>query len=207
MLNGADLNVAAADLSNLVLEAPLDGVVQQLYVASGQTVPASTLLFEVASQNPVWIRVPVYSGDVEKIDLSKNAIVNTLGNSSDQLKLEAKPIEGPPLSNSINATSDLYYEIDNSEGLFRVGMRVRVSLVKKAETSSLIVPWSSIVYDIHGGTWVYVKTADHVFSRRRVEMINIINDVAVLRRGVSIGDEVVTTAVAELYGTEFGGGK
>ena len=207
LLTGSNLDSAAAGLSNLVLESPMQGVVQQLYVASGQTVPASTPLFKVASQNPVWVRVPVYSGDLAKINRSQNAIVKTLGNANERYITNASPIEGPPLSDMNSASSDFYYKIDNSDGQFRIGMRVKVELMQHSQEYQLVIPFSSIVYDINGGTWLYVKKQENQFSRQRVEIANIIIDTAILRKGVSAGVEVVITAVAELYGTEFGGGK
>ena len=63
------------------------------------------------------------------------------------------------------------------------------------------------MYDIYGGTWIYVKVSPQIYSRRRVEVSRILDNFAVLTRGVNVGEEVVTTAAAELYGTEFGGGK
>ena len=207
LLTGSNLDSAAAGLSNLVLESPMQGVVQQLYVASGQTVPASTPLFKVASQNPVWVRVPVYSGDLAKINRSQNAIVKTLGNANERYITNASPIEGPPLSDMNSASSDFYYKIDNSDGQFRIGMWVKVELMQHSQEYQLVIPFSSIVYDINGGTWLYVKKQENQFSRQRVEIANIIKDTAILRKGVSAGVEVVITAVAELYGTEFGGGK
>ena len=201
--NGSDDN----GLSTLVLEAPIDGILYHLYVASGQTVPASTALFDVVSQKPVWIRVPVYSGSLSKIDLNENAVVQSLGAKDQTMPTEAEPIQGPPVSNAISASSDLYYQIPNEDSLFRIGERVRVKLILKSEGMGLVVPFSSIVYDMYGGTWVYVKTAPQSYSRQRVEISRIIDDVAVINRGIQENDQVVATAVAELYGTEFGGGK
>ncbi len=205
LLNGIDTDFAAESLSTLVLEAPVDGVLYHVYVAPGQTVPASTALFEVVSQNPVWIRVPVYSGSLSKIDLAANAVVQSLGVKGKKINAEARPVKGPPLSNAISASSDLYYQLRNEEGIFRINERVRVKLILKSEERALVIPLSSIAYDMYGSTWAYVKTAPHVFSRRRVEITRVMEDVAVINRGIQENDQVVTTAVAELYGTEFGG--
>jgi len=205
LLNGAGGDSNDNGLSTLVLESPVDGVLYHLYVAPGQTVPASTALFDVVSQNPVWVRVPVYSGNLSKIDLKKNGVVRSLGAKAQTMLTEAVPVQGPPLSNSISASSDLYYQLPNKDGLFRIGERVRVKLILKSEERDLVIPLSSIAYDMYGGTWVYVKTAPQVFSRRRVEVTRVMDDIVVINRGIQENDQVVTTAVAELYGTEFGG--
>jgi len=207
LLNGKGGDSAGSGLSTLVLGAPVDGVLYHVYVAPGQTVPASTALFDVVSQSPVWVRVPVYSGSLSRIDLSGNAFVEPLGNPNQTPAAHAGPIQGPPLSNAISATSDLYYQLPNEDERFRIGERVRVKLILQSEEKGLVIPWSAIVYDMYGGTWVYIETAPHVFSRRRVEISRIMDDIVVIKRGIAENDRVVFTAVAELYGTEFGGGK
>jgi RND family efflux transporter MFP subunit len=207
MMSGASLDAGAEDLSVLVLESPIDGVIQQLFVAHGQTVSASTVLFEVVSQNPVWVRVPVYTGLLDQIDKNQKAIIYSLGRASDETTIYADAIDGPLLSNVTSASSDLFYKIDNSSRAFRIGDRVQAQLLKKSSVRSIVVPWSAVVYDINGGTWVYIQTAPHTFARRRVEVSKTVDDLAVIARGLGGGEDVVVVAVAELYGTEFGGGK
>jgi RND family efflux transporter MFP subunit len=207
VMSGSGVEADDIDQSILVFKAPMDGVVQHIYVASGQTVPASADLFEVASQRPVWIRVPVYSGHLKEIDRAKAAPIYPLGADPANASVEAVPIEGPLLSDAQSASSDLFYKCENNDGRFRIGERVMVKLALGAEKDSLIIPWSSIIHDIYDGTWVYVKTAPHTYSRRRVEVSRVADGFAVITRGIQEGDEVVVTAAAELYGTEFGGGE
>jgi RND family efflux transporter MFP subunit len=207
LLSGTDLDAAAGNLSTLVLASPVDGVLQRIFVAPGQTVPPSTVLFEVASLKPVWVRVPVYVGDLAKIDLEKDAAVIPLGTDHSSTILQARPVQGPPLSDAGSASADLYFEIDNNDRLFRIGQKVRISLLKKDPEESLVIPVSAILYDIYGGNWVYVRISSHVYSRCRVEVSHVVNDYAVLTRGLNPGDEVVVAGAAEIFGTEFGVGK
>ena len=71
-----------------------------------------------------------------------------------------------------------------------------------------MVPWSAVVHDIHGGTWVYERTAPRVYTRRRVEVKHVQGSgaeaQAVLARGPAPGAMVVSVGAAELFGTEFG---
>ncbi len=52
-----------ADVS-IAVTAPDDGMIQKVHVGTGQKVAGSTALFEIASLNTVWVRVPVYVGDL-----------------------------------------------------------------------------------------------------------------------------------------------
>lgn len=72
---------------------------------------------------------------------------------------------------------------------------------------TLVVPYSSIVYDMYGGAWVYENTEPQKYVRRRVELLHVLDGLAVLSRGPTVGTKVVSAGVAELFGTEFGVGK
>ncbi len=207
LLSGADLDVKVDRLSTLVLRSPVDGFLRRISVAAGQTVPAATALFEVAEVDRIWVRVPVYVDDLPDIDLKQEAAVMPLGEDRPSALVKAKPVSGPPLSDPESVSSDLYYGLSNEGRRFRIGQKVGVSLVRKVPEECLVIPWSAILYDIHGGNWVYMKSAPYVYSRRRVEVSHFVGDLAVLTRGLNAGDEVVVAGAAEIFGTEFGVGK
>lgn len=207
LYQGNDIDVASENLSTLILESPVTGVIQNINVTPGQIITSSSLLFEVSPLNLFWIRVPVYSGDLASIDTGQKAYISTMGDRSESALLPADPIQGPLLSNASTASSYLYYEIDNRNGELRNGQKVSVTLSMKSTGKSIVIPYSSIVYDIQGGTWVYVKSESLVYTRVRVDLDHVSDDLAVLTRGLSQGDEVVYAGAAELFGTEFGVGK
>lgn len=73
-------------------------------------------------------------------------------------------------------------------------------------TTRKVVPYSALLYDVHGKTWVYKNPEPLTFLRHQVEVDYIQGDQAVLVDGPETGTEVATVGVAELYGTEFGVG-
>jgi hypothetical protein len=87
-----------------------------------------------------------------------------------------------------------------------MGERVEIAVPTIAQEEALTVPYSAILYDINGGEWVYVRTGDQTYARRRVEVRAIVGDMAVLARGPAEGAEIVTIGGPELFGTEFGVG-
>ena len=68
------------------------------------------------------------------------------------------------------------------------------------------MPLSAILYDVHGGTWLYVNEAPHVYRRQRVELAETDGATAFLLRGLTPGLQVVAQGATELFGTEFGAG-
>ena len=68
------------------------------------------------------------------------------------------------------------------------------------------MPLSAVLYDVYGGTWIYVNDAPHVYRRQRVELAETAGQTAFLSRGVTAGLNVVAQGATELFGTEFGAG-
>lgn len=191
----------------ITLDSPMAGVLSRLHVHPGQLVAAGAPLFEVARYETMWIRVPVYVGDVARIDLDKEGLVGALTGAADPAAIVAKPITAPPSASPTAATIDLFYEIANAGGLVRPGQSVSATLPLRAEEESLVVPWSSIVHDIYGGTWVYERLAPRKYARKRVAVRHVVAGVAALASGPKPGAEVVSEGAAEIFGTEFGSGK
>ena len=105
------------------------------------------------------------------------------------------------------AAVDLFYATVNTGGALRPGQRVGVRVPLRSEARSLVVPRAALLHDAYGGTWVYEVRDAHVFVRRRVSVVDLVGDLAVLDRGPSPGTRVETAGAAELFGTEFGAGK
>ena len=66
-----------------------------------------------------------------------------------------------------------------------------------------VVPFSSLIYDPQGQTWVYTSPQPRTFVRHKVDVEYIKGNVVFLNDGPPIGTPVASVAVAELYGAEF----
>jgi cobalt-zinc-cadmium efflux system membrane fusion protein len=208
LLKGNTTQALADRMSTLNLEAPISGVIQRVYSSTTQVLATAAPVVDIVSLSTLWIRVPVYAGDQAQINARENAFVRGLSDAGSSTNaVVARPVTGPQTSDPLSTSIDLYYEVDNSKGNFRPGQRISVTLPYKGTQSALVVPYSAILYDISGGTWVYENTAPRTFIRRRVNVSRVANGMAILQQGLAIGTKVVTDGAAELFGTEFGGGK
>jgi len=199
------LDPNAGDQTSLTFKAPVKGMLQNLHAQIGQPVPAGAILFDVAEMDPVWVKVPVYVGDLERLATDRPAGVGSLADPPGVKVRPAQPAVAPPSGDPLAATVHLFYQVDNHDGVFRPGQRVGVTLPLSGEETSLVVPRSALVRDAHGGTWVYVSISPHAYARQRVFVDRVVGDVAALTNGPKVGARVVTQGVAELYGAEFGG--
>lgn len=68
-----------------------------------------------------------------------------------------------------------------------------------------VIPYSAVLYDVFGDTWVYTNVEPLVFVRQRVSIDHIDGDNAVLLDGPAPGTMTVTVGAAELFGTEVFG--
>ena len=97
--------------------------------------------------------------------------------------------------------------------------RAAARLGIRTETASLVastgaagtearttVPYSALLYDTKGDTWVFEEVAVHTYLRRKIDVEVVDGETVVTRRGPSLTAEVVTVGAAMLYGTELGTG-
>ena len=191
----------------LPMTAPLGGIVNRVSVSQGQTVSANAALFEIINLDTIWIRVPVFVDQLSTIQQESTARLVSLG--GEKLKHttsrdappgasspDARPILAPPSADSQTSSADLYYEIDNRALGLRPGQRVGVDLPLRGATDALVVPASSLIYDIYGGTWVYVASGENQFARQRVSLRWIEDGDAMLELGPPSGSTVVVTGAA-----------
>jgi len=204
LVDNIKLDEEAGTLAPLVLQAPQDGMVRAEHAAAGEVVSAGAPLFEVMDYDPVWIRVPVYAGELTQIAARHPAEVSSIADELRGPKHSARPITAPPTAAPLASTVDLYYELDNPQGRLRPGERVTAKLWLDGAQESTAAPWSAVIQDIQGGAWVYESVAPQTFVRRRVEVRYVIGPWAALEHGPPVGTKVVTVGAVELFGAEFG---
>lgn len=207
MLSKPNLTSRDNNLATLPIEAPAAGVLSKIQVLPGQIVAAGVPLFEISRLQRLWLRVPLYAGEVAAIESGMAVEVNRLGTPDRHAYRLARPISAPPSADPLSASIDIFFELDNRDNAYRPGERVSVTLPLAGAESSLTVPYRAILYDIHGGSWIYEQTAPDTFVRRRIEIASVTGDYAVISRGPGVGTRVVVDGAAELFGSEFGGGK
>ncbi len=91
----------------------------------------------------------------------------------------------------------------------RLGIKtatITEEMVEKGDDKQIIrkvTPYSSVIYDANGHTWVYTNPEPLVYIRHEIKIDFIKGDKAYLLDGPSIGTTVAIQGVAELYGTEY----
>ncbi len=188
----------------ITVASPLDGILKDIHASTGDTVPGNAPLFVVTRLDPVWVRVPVYVGDFAEIDAAAPAAISALGGPPGKSLALAQTVAAPPSATALASSLDVFFELPNKTGMFRPGQRLGVTLALKGDRDNLVVPWSAVIHDIHGGSWVYEQLEPTKFVRRRVLLKHVQDDVAVLEDGPAAGTAVVVEGAEELFGIEVG---
>ena len=194
----------AGTVAPILIDAPQDGLLRVVSALPGQTVPSGAALFEIVDLSTLWVRVALPVGDLDGIDRAAPAQVGKLSAPPGTKLASANPVAAPPSANALAATVDVFYEMPNPGGTLTPGQRLGVTVQLADAQESPTVPWSAVVFDVNGGTWVYVQNTPRSFVRRRVAVKYTSGSDAVLSTGPAIGAKVVSEGVQELFGAETG---
>jgi RND family efflux transporter MFP subunit len=199
----------SARLQAIPLAAPRAGTVLAVAVGPGQYVPAGAALVTVADLREPWLRVPVPEADLPGVDRAQPATV-TLGPGR---RCVARPVGLVPQADPVRHTADVLYELPASPGQVWVkDQLLAVTLAAGAARPQAVVPAEAVVYDIHGGAWIYLdRTPDrpadegkvHVYERRRVQVGAAAEGGLVVRPRLGESDRVVVAGAAALFSREF----
>ncbi|MGE0105182.1 MAG: efflux RND transporter periplasmic adaptor subunit [Blastocatellales bacterium] len=201
-----DKGALNSDFSVAVV-APISGVIQKVMAGSSEPITGGAPLLEISNLGTLWVRVPVYVGDLSRIARGRSAGIRDLNGGPGATVRQVLPVNAPPTADAAASTADIYFSIPNGDGSLRPGQRVGVTLPLKVEEESPVIPWSAVLHDVQGNTWVYENSAPQIFVRRAVEVRRVSGDTAVLGRAPALGTRIVISGATELFGTEFGAGK
>ena len=73
-----------------------------------------------------------------------------------------------------------------------------------AGPGGLVVPYSAVVYEPDGTSWVYVQTKELTYQRAPITISSISGDQVTVTSGPQPGTQVVSQGAAELVGVETG---
>jgi hypothetical protein len=202
------LTAKAAERIGIETAQVLEGQAGRTREIGGQVVESPQ-----AGSGAMLVRVSLSEGDLASIDRNQPVIVLPLDDDEDDDDEEDEGAEAEAVDDVEDDEDEgpaIYFSVKNTgQQTLAPGqpVRVLVSLTTSgASTSRKIVPYAAVIYDVEGGTWVYVKEQSDALSfvRAPISIDYIEGDLAFLTEGPAVGTEVVTVGGAELYGAETG---
>jgi hypothetical protein len=142
-------------------------------------------------------------GDGDDADDMKVVMVVPIGPVSAVKSYKARALEA-----AANMPADgRYFELvslaGNAQDALKPGQRVFVRVAQPdSSKTAKIVPYSAVIYDVRGDSWLYANPEPLVFVRHKIVIERILGNVVVLSDGPPAGTRIVSVGAAELMGVE-----
>lgn len=186
------------------VSSPKGGVIDALNIAVGQSVEPATTLFRVSDRSQMNLVARVYEEDLGKVRLGQDARIHTLS-YPDRVFMGKVTLIGPALD-AASRTAQVWFRLDNPDGLLKPNLFAKAALVLKQNEAALAVPNAAII-EANGEKFVFVKQGNQY---NRVEITTALADdeYTEVADGLVPGDEVVVQGNRQLYTLWLtGGGK
>src|SRR5262245_37415074 len=192
-------------LGAVAIPAPRGGRVLTVPVTPGQSVAAAAPLVTLAALDHVRLPVPVPEESLPRITDDPATVVLRGAVSG---RFEARRPNLVPQVDLARHTADMIYELDAPSAHLAKDQMVSVLVPLDEKRDECLVPYSAVVFDAFGGSWVYVDltpagAAQHLYERRRVELGPAIGDDVVVRPVLPSSARIVVEGAAVLFSREF----
>ncbi len=179
-------------LSLVDCQAPFDGTIERKQFAASERVKGGEMLFVLADTRRLWIAADLREQDWDALRLTPGQEVLVESPAFGHRTLTARvQFVGREVSTESNAVP-LIAEIDNSDGLLRPGMFVRVTISLDQPASVLAVPSAAVVeHERH--KFVFVNgSRDGEFVRKNIQTGRDDGEWIEVLAGLEAGTQVVS---------------
>ena len=173
------------------IHSPVAGTVLQVGARRGQFVTPQTELYLLADLSEVWVFADIYENEIPWVK------------TGDEVEMTLASVPGRvfrgtvsyiyPYSEAGTRTTKVRLVFDNAERLLRPEMFAEVSILADTRDDAIVVPSEAVVRS-GGKPQVYVVRAPGKYEPREVALGVESDGRTEIVRGVSAGDEVVTSA-------------
>jgi membrane fusion protein, heavy metal efflux system len=200
------LTEKAAARLGIKVDVVKESVVTRTRVVGGTVVDIASLISEsefipVTGSQGYYVSVRLSKSDLTMLDKEQPAQVSA--GSVAGIDLLAEPVGYEKALNGVNVP--LYFMVHGTGANLSIGQTVVVKyFLSGSGTTKRSVPYSAILYDLKGDTWLYTSPSPLVFTRQPVVIDYIDADQVILLDGPPAGAQIVTVGVPELFGIDTG---
>ena len=173
----------------MVMRAPLAGVVVQKMVLPGQFIQAgTTAAFVISNTSTVWVQGHVYDKDLASVHV---------GDKVDERNSSfPEPFHGVvsyigDMLDPATRTTPVRIVTENPDGLLKKDLFVDVVIHDKTTRDVLVVPTAAVLYDEQNFPFVYVQVEPGKFAQRLVKIGSQQGDDTQVVEGFKEGEPVV----------------
>lgn len=196
---------AEAELNFTKVIAPYDGIIDRLRHQEGSLIEEGEILTTLSDNSVMW----VYFNMPEKQYLEYMA---DLKNHKEGLKIELQLADGtkfnqPGTINAIeadfnNENGNIPFRADfpNPDHLLRHG-QTGTLLISRTEPNNVVIPQRA-VFEVLAKQYVFVIDKDNVAHQREIEVGEELEDLYVVKSGVTAKDKIVLEGILQVHDSE-----
>lgn len=175
--------------SDVLVPAPIDGIVIDRDVNLGQVVANGQELFTVVDLGTVWIEGNLLEDDFALVREGSRAEITTVSYPG---RVYRGPVEYiDPRVDPQTRSAKVRVAVDNSDRALRLGMYADMQFSRETQTNVVVIPREAI-QTVGSETVVFVPREEGRFEQRAVQLGDFTNAGVVVREGLAVGERVVT---------------
>ena len=178
-------------MADVVVPAPIAGVITSRTANLGQVVGMGDELFVVTDLSQVWVVGDLYEQDFSRVRVGSEATLTTP--AYPELRLQGRVSYIDPRMDSQTRTAKVRVEVPNLDGQLRLGMYMTMVFNTASGASVAMVPRAA-VQTIGGRQVVFVVVPDEEgrFVQRMVKLGALVGESYPVLQGLQPGEAVVT---------------
>jgi membrane fusion protein, multidrug efflux system len=195
----AKVEQARAELNFAAVKAPFDGIIDRLTHQQGSLVEEGEELTTLSDNSLMWVYFNVrearyfeYMASQNKEDLKIELV---LANGS---KFEHAGKIGAIEADFDNTTGNIPFRADfpNPDRLLRHGQTGTI-LISRVVNDAIVIPQRA-TFEVLQKRYVYVIDEDHVAHQREIVQENELEDLFVIKSGLSVNDKIVLEGIRQV---------
>ncbi len=153
------------DQKTVDILSPCHGIVMAQYVKEGEKVDSLTSIATIANPDLLRASFDVYEKDTGFVKMGQEVEIKSIAYPGK--KFSSKIVFISPRVDDETRTIKIRADVKNEDHLLKFGMSVTGSVLREAETSSIVIPLESVQQI--GDEWtVFVKTGEETFEVRPI---------------------------------------
>ena len=179
---------------NIFLYAPISGMIDNFNFSIGASVNAGQDIFTITNLNKLYVEAQVFDKNVEDVKKGKEYLVEC---TDDHRTRKVKLLSMAQTVNSTNQSQKVLFEMENTDGNFKIGEFVNIRVFNAANKNNISIPNAAIT-EVNGKAAVFIKDAAEKYSLSYVSIGEDNGQYTTILKGVEEDEKVVINGSYQL---------
>lgn len=189
-----NLNALRESLQNIVITAPISGVIDGKNVTIGQYLNVGTMLGKVKNISPIYAVIEVKESDLSYVKLGAKAKFKLSDKDSTEYDGVIKSIDGT--ADTASRMFKCRIQIENKHGKLKPGVFGGIKIATDENKIAIMLPVKALGGS-EGNYYVFINN-NGVAKKQTITTGEISKDTVEIKSGVKVGDSVICTNVGTL---------